>query len=140
MIEVNYLLVLGLVVTATVLGMIWYGPIFGNAWCRLNGVDPNDPVAKKAMQEGMMVPMLIQIVMTALFVWVLYHYIIGAIDDMSALSNGLWIWLGFIVPTLASSVIWTTESGKNQRTRFLIQAGYNLVLLVTFSYLIGMFG
>lgn len=140
MIEVNYLLVIGLALLSMVIGAVWYGPLFGARWMELNGVDPSDKEAIKKMQKGMMQTYVLQFVLILLEVWVLYHYVIGAIDEMGALSNVLWIWAGFIVPTLAAASMWTTEAPKDKRARFLIQAGYNLVLFLVLGYAIGAWG
>jgi len=41
--EINYLAVLAAAASAFLLGGVWYGPLFKNAWCREAGVDPNKP-------------------------------------------------------------------------------------------------
>ena len=140
MIEVNYLVVGLCTIVAMVLGAVWYGPLFGKQWMRLNGVDPNDQVAVKAMQKGVWVTMFIQLISTFFLVWVLFIYLKAAADEMTQMSNALWIYAGFIVPTLVSTVIWTNELAHNKRTRFLIQAGYNLVIFAIFGYVISMWG
>lgn len=136
MIEVNYLVVGVCAVLGMVIGAIWYGPLFGRQWCKLNGVDPNNKVEVARMQEGMIPVMILQFLLTLFQVYVLFHYIKGAEAEMSGLSNALWIWAGFIVPTLAASVIWTSESKKQQKKRFAIQAGFNLVTMVAFALVI----
>tara|TARA_B100000745_G_scaffold277731_1_gene208318 strand:- start:32 stop:433 length:402 start_codon:yes stop_codon:yes gene_type:complete len=128
MIEVNYLLVLGLAVFAMALGVLWYGPLFGRAWCKLNGVNPDNPVEVKRMQAGMGLVYVIQFVLTLLMVFVLYVYTKPAVDVVNEVEGALWLWAGLTVPALASAVMWTTESARQQRKRFLIQAGYFLVL------------
>ena len=40
---INWLAVLVAAVSAFMLGGLWYGPLFKNAWCRENGIDPNCP-------------------------------------------------------------------------------------------------
>jgi hypothetical protein len=40
---INWLAVLAAAVSAFLLGGVWYGPLFKNAWCRENGMDPNCP-------------------------------------------------------------------------------------------------
>lgn len=40
---INWLSVLAAAVSAFLLGGIWYGPLFKNAWCRENGIDPDAP-------------------------------------------------------------------------------------------------
>ena len=39
-IDLNWLAVIAAAVSAFMLGGIWYGPLFKNAWCREAGVDP----------------------------------------------------------------------------------------------------
>ncbi|MFC3550485.1 DUF1761 domain-containing protein [Lysobacter cavernae] len=40
-IDVNWIAVIAAAVSAFVLGGLWYGPLFKNAWCREAGIDPN---------------------------------------------------------------------------------------------------
>lgn len=140
MIEVNYLVILGCTVAGMALGALWYGPLFGKQWCKLNGVDPNNAVEVARMKQGMMPIMVLQLLFTFLFAYVLFYYLKGAEADMSYWSNALWIWAGFIVPTLASSVMWTNESKKQQKKRFAIQAGFNLVNILMFAAIVMYFG
>ena len=39
--DINWLAVLAAAVSAFLLGGIWYGPLFKNAWSRENGMDPD---------------------------------------------------------------------------------------------------
>ena len=41
---VNWLAVVAAAVSAFLLGGLWYGPVFKNAWCREAGVDPDAPM------------------------------------------------------------------------------------------------
>lgn len=43
---INWLAVLVAAVSAFALGGLWYGPLFKNAWCRENGIDPAAPPAR----------------------------------------------------------------------------------------------
>lgn len=40
---INWLAVLAAAASAFLLGGLWYGPLFRNAWCRENGMDPDTP-------------------------------------------------------------------------------------------------
>ena len=141
--EINYLTVLGAGVIAMILGSLWYSPIlFGKKWMKLNGVteaDLADPVKCKELQKDMIPTMLIQFVMVLLLAYILTHFI-KAWTGSSGIETALWIWLGFIVPTLASSVLWTNETRSIKVSRFLIQAVYNLVLLIIFGYVLQTWG
>lgn len=134
MIEVNYLLVAILGVVSMVLGAIWYGPLFGKAWCKLNGIDPNNEVEVKRMQQGMTPVYILQFVLTTFMVFVVYVYTKPAADVMHEVAGALWLWAGIVVPVLAMSIMWTTESKRQQKKRFLIQAGYLLLLYVVIGY------
>lgn len=137
MIEVNYGIVVLCAVLAMVLGAIWYGPLFGKKWMWLLATDE---VAKKEMQKSAGKLYFVQFLLVLLQVYVLFHYIKGAEDEMSAMSNVIWIWLGFIMPTLAATTLWNGESKEKAWTRFLIQAGYQLVTFLVFAYVIGTWG
>jgi hypothetical protein len=39
--QINFLAVLAAAASAFLLGGLWYGPLFKQAWCREAGVDPN---------------------------------------------------------------------------------------------------
>jgi hypothetical protein len=39
--DLNWLAIIAAAVSAFLLGGIWYGPLFKNAWCREAGMDPN---------------------------------------------------------------------------------------------------
>jgi hypothetical protein len=39
--DLNWLAILVAAVSAFMLGGVWYGPLFKNAWCREAGIDPN---------------------------------------------------------------------------------------------------
>lgn len=140
MIEINYLLIGALSVFAMVLGALWYGPLFGKAWCRLNGVDPNNTVEVKRMQQGMGVVYAIQFVLTTLMIFVIYVYTKPAAEVMNEVAGAVWLWAGIAVPVFAMTVMWTTESKKQQRKRFLIQAGYALVLFIVVGYSVMVWG
>ena len=49
---VNVWAVLLAAVSAFMLGGLWYGPLFKNAWCREAGVDPNKPNGHPAAVFG----------------------------------------------------------------------------------------
>lgn len=136
MITVNYWAILVSAVIAMVLGAIWYGPLFGKKWCEIVGVDMNDMEARKKMQKSAMPLYFIQFVLTLFQVYVLAHYIKGW-SDVSGIENSLWIWGAFVMPTIAAGSMWNNDSAKVSWARFLIQAGYQLILFVIFGFILG---
>lgn len=140
MIEVNYAIVLLCAILAMGVGAIWYGPLFGKKWMWILNVDPTDTAKMKEMQKGMMPTYVVQFLLILFQVYVLFHYVKGAEGEMSAMSNVIWIWAGFIMPTIATTVLWNGESRDRAWARFSIQAGYQLVMFLIFGYVIGMWG
>ena len=136
--EMNYLVLLGAAILSMIVGSIWYGPLFGRTWMELIGVNPDSDEEKRQMQKGMMVTFVTQFALTLFQLWVLTLYIKGAEHEMGGLSNALWIWAAFVMPTLASTVLWTNDSSDKKWTRFLIQAGYQLIMFGIFGYIISM--
>jgi hypothetical protein len=135
--EINYIAVIGCVVAAMIIGSLWYSPLlFGKIWMRLNKMSPESMGDAKQMQKEMAVIYGLQIAFAFLQVYILAHFI-NAWGNASGVETALWIWLGFVIPTLAGSVMWTMEKWEDKLLRFGVQAGYNLILFVLFGYILG---
>lgn len=141
MIEVNWVAVLLCGVASMVLGMIWHSrALFGPTYMNAIGADPAMPAEKmREIQKKMWQLYVTQFVLVLLQAYVLWHYIVGAIDTMTPLSNATWIWLGFLLPTVAGQWMWSARPRKLAWQGFLISAGYNLVLFIVFALIIGAF-
>lgn len=139
--EINLITVLVATVVAMVVGGLWYSPLmFGKKWMEINGVTKEAFEAHKdAKNKEMMRLLVIQLVLTFFQVYVLAHFV-NAWSDSTAVQTSLWIFLAFVIPTLAGAVMWTNESRKNAITRFLIQAGNQLVLFILFGFILGIWG
>ncbi len=129
---VNYWAVLVCAVLSLGVGAVWYGPLFGRKWMEIVGANPDDMEARKKMQKSAGPLYLVQFVLTLFQVWVLAYYI-GGWNEVSGLENSLWIWAAFVMPIIAGSSMWNNDSKKVAWTRFLIQAGYQLVIFVIFG-------
>jgi len=137
--EINFLAILAAAVFSMILGAIWYGPLFGKQWVELMGMDPKDKKAMKKMQKEAGKLYFIQFILVLFQVFVLSFYIKGW-EEASGIENALWIWAAFIMPTIAGSAMWANATDKMKMTKFMIQAGYQLVLFVVFGFILGMWG
>lgn len=136
--EIQIVPVLICVVISIVLGSLWYGAFFGKIWMKIIGVDEsclNDPVKKKEMQKQAMPLYFIQLVLSFVQIWILSHYI-NQWADVSGIVRVLPIWLGFIMPTIASNILWSNLSRPLMWRSFLIQAGYYLVSFSLFGLIL----
>ncbi len=136
--EINYLAVFVCGVVSMILGSIWYGPLFGNAWLRVIGATEMDMKTRMEMQKKAMPLYFVQLVLTLFQAWVLAYYIAGW-QEASGIENALWIWAAFIMPTIAAASMWNNDSRKITWTRFLIQGGYQLVLFILFGLILTLF-
>lgn len=137
MMGINLWAVLACGVISMVIGAVWYGPIFGKKWMEIVGVTAMDEAKRKEMQKKAMSLYAVQFVLSLFQAYVLAYYIAGW-KEASGVVNALWIWAAFVMPTVAGASMWMNDSGKIKWARFLIQAGYQLVLFVVFGLVLGM--
>ncbi len=123
LIQVNYAAVLLSAIAAMVVGSLWYGPLFGDAWMKLVGISKSD-INKKEM------PKLYGIMFIGALVeaYVLSHFIhyAGATTLINGAKTGLWAWLGFVATVMIGNYMFA----KRPINLYLIDAGYALVNLV----------
>ena len=134
--QINYWAVLVCAVIAMGIGYVWYGPLFGKKWMEVIGADERDMEARREMQKHMMPLMVVHFILTLFQVLILEYYVKGW-TSMGGLVNALWIWAAFVMPTVAGSSMWNNDKSKVAWTRFLLQAGYQLVVLVIFGVILG---
>ena len=130
--DINYWAVLVGGVVAMIVGGLWYGPLFGKAWMRGMGWDPDDAEqmarVKKAAGPAyfqMFILALVQTYVLAHIIWA-YGLALPTVTGVSAsLQSGFWIWLGFVLPIKYGDKLW----GGKQFKYVAVDLGYYLVLL-----------
>lgn len=134
--EVNFWAILISAVFAMAFGYLWYGPLFGKKWLMVMHATPDDLAKREAMQKSAGPLYVVQFLLAFLQLYILAHFIKGW-TDVSGIESALWIWLGFVMPTLAGSAMWNNLSGKQKGTLFLLTAGYQLVCFIVFGFILG---
>lgn len=134
--SLNFWAIIVCAIVSMIIGSVWYGVIFKNAWMKIIGVEHNTPEENKRMQRIMMPLYAIQFLLSLLQVYVLAGINRG-LPLSGSLHNSIVVWFGFIIPILAGNVMWTTKTPKQMWKQFLIQAGYQLVLFVAFGLILG---
>lgn len=141
-ITINWWAVIVAAIVSMVIGSIWFGPLFGKKWMEIMGAnfdDLSDEEKKKKMKEAGWL-YAIQFILSLITTYILAHYIIGWQPQpgaMGGIINSLWIWLGFIMPTLAGGAIWSGKPKRLAWNMFWINASYNFVLYVVFGAILG---
>lgn len=122
-------------VLSLALGALWFGPLFGKQWLKLSGATATDREAREKMQQSAGPLYGIQFALTLFQVTVLAH-LVADTTRVGGLERALWIWGAFVIPTLAGTIMWTNESGKQKQARFLLQGGYQLMMFVIYGLLL----
>jgi hypothetical protein len=136
--EVNYIVIIGGAVLSMVVGSIWYGPLFGKKWMEICGVSDADVEKRKQMQKEAMPLYGIQFVLSILQVYILSNLI--TYTNGPGIGVAFFMWLGFVMPTIAGCSMWNNNPNKVRWAQFLIQSGYQLVMFVIYGYILGMWG
>ncbi len=135
---INYLAILACGVMAVVLGMLWFGPLFGKAWMRTLGKEMPGPEERKAAGAAMMKSALIAFVFAMVMAYVMAHSLAFAFAFMGeggvsgALMGAFWNWLGFMLPVVLGAVLWEQKPWK----WFFITAGYYLAQLALMAVIL----
>jgi hypothetical protein len=134
----NYWAVLVCGVLSMVIGAIWYGPLFGKKWMEITGATNQDMETRKKMQKEAGPLYLVQFILSLLQLFILANLLAWSGWSAQSVWVSFFIWLGFVMPTIAGSAMWNNDSSKVKWARFLIQSGYQLLCFVVFGLVLGM--
>lgn len=114
-------------ISAFMLGGIWYGPLFKQAWCREAGIDP--ATAPRHPARIFAVAFLCSLVAAAMFAWFL-----GADYTLfEAVHTGLVIGFGWVSMSFGINYAFAQRSFK----LWLIDAGYHLLQFALYGLVLG---
>ena len=128
----NIWALLAAVAASVIIGMVWYGPLFGKAWMASIGKTPED-FKDKGMAKGMVTFIVGAFVMA----WIMSRVLQAFHPDWTAvdgLSTGFFMWLGFVVPVIAG----TTVSEGRKMDYFWVAASYRLVEMLAIGLALGL--
>ena len=133
--DINYWAVLSCALLSLVLGFVWYGPLFGRKWIEINELSPDDLAKREAMQKEVGPLYAVQFILSLLQIYILAHFVQGW-SEVSGVESAAWIWLGFVMPTIAGLAMWNAKPAKVKWTLFLISSGYQLLSFVSFGFIL----
>ena len=123
----NWLAVLAAAVSAFVLGGLWYGPLFQNAWCREAGIDPDGSPKHPARVFG-------TAFVAALIGAVIFAWFPGPTPPlMTALHAGFATGLAFVAMSFAINYAFAGRSFK----LWLIDGGYHTLQFTLYGAILG---
>lgn len=124
--DLNYLAILIAALLQFVFSAVWYTPVFGKTWGRIHGFDKySKEVQQKMMKE--MGPILgLQFIATIVTTFVFALLLPNFTAEWTAYCLAALLWLGFIVPTQVSAVLFGGTEPKWILKKILIMAGGSL--------------
>jgi hypothetical protein len=123
-----------------VVGSVWYGPLFGKKWMEIIGATSLDVEKRKEMQKAAMPLYVIQFGLTLLQLYVFTNFIAWNELTKESVWVAFFMWVGYVVPTLAGNAMWNNNPPKVKMAMFLIQAGYQLVMFLLYGYMVATWG
>lgn len=126
-IDFNWLAVIAAAVSAFVLGGIWYGPLFKQAWCREAGIDPDSaPAHPKLTFATAFGCSLLASLMFAIF--------LGPEGNAaSGFGAGFVVGLFFVAMSFGINYAFAQRSAK----MWMIDAGYHIAQFSLYGLIIG---
>ncbi len=127
--HVNWLAVVAAAVSAFLLGGVWYGPLFKQAWCREAGVDP-DCAPKQHPARIFAIAFVCSLAAAFAFAWFL-----GPQPALGkALHAGFMIGLAWVATSFGINYAFAQRSFK----LWLIDAGYHVLQFTVYGLILGL--
>lgn len=126
--DINWLAVLAAAVSAFLLGGIWYGPLFKNAWCREAGVDLNAAHGHPARVFG-------SAFVLALVAAIAFAVLLGPDPSLHlGLHHGALVGGAFVATSFGINYVFAQRSLK----LWLIDGGYHLLQFLLYGLILGL--
>ncbi len=139
-IHINFLSLLIATVAGFFLSYVWYTPLFGKAWAKEMGFDPEHTQTGGAMAKSLLLTLLSMFLITMVLsnniavwtpsTWGIKGAELGKVSQ--ALQAAFFTWMGFFLSNLLLGVAWEKRSWK----LFAIDAGYYLTLLLLIAFIV----
>jgi hypothetical protein len=136
--EVNLIAVLAATIAMFAVGAFWYMVPFAKVWGDMHGFDKYSKKEQKEMQAQMGPYYGAQALVTFVSAWVMAHFM-AVLPDTVWYVLAFWLWLGFIVPTTVSAVIFGGTEGKWIGKKIAIMVGGSLLPLLAGAWVISLF-
>lgn len=138
--QLNYLAIVVAAALQFVFGAIWYSLLFGKLWGKMHGFDKLPKAVQETMMKSMGPMYLVQFLVTVLMTFVLALFLEALPQSWNAYGMAGFFWLGFVLPTQVSSVIFGGTPSKWIVSKIAVQSGSSLVCLEIAAAVLRMVG
>lgn len=129
MITINFWAVLVAAIVSMVLGMLWFSPtVFGKIWAKEAGKDIEEMTGGS---PGSYLAAFVGAIVVAYILAVFEGYA-SVVTTTEGLTVAFYAWLGFVVATSLTQIIWEGRSKK----LYAINNGYQLISLLVMGVIL----
>lgn len=125
----NYLAIIVATLLQFICGAVWYGPLFAKLWGKIHGFDQLPKEVQKKMMKSMAPFYLLQLLVTIITTFVFALLLNGFPSTWNVFGLAGFFWLGFVVPTQVSAVIFGGTDPKWIVKKVAVMAGGSLLCL-----------
>lgn len=129
--NINYLAVVVSALSAFIVGWMWYGPLFGKAWMKLNGFTPE--MLRDGKGLSMPLIMIVNYIATALAALAIAMFIGTEANAGFGIFAGIMIAIFWIGTSRLNDVLYERKPFK----LYLINVGYYLVIYSVMGAILG---
>ncbi len=137
--NINYVAVLVAAIAQFVFGAIWYMPLFGKMWGKIHGFDAFSKESQDEMRKGMAPLLLVQFIFTLVTSAIFAILLMAFPSDWNIYGLAAFFWLGFIVPTQVSAVLFGGTDPKWITQKILVMAGGALGCMMILAFIMKAF-
>ncbi|MGH7204180.1 MAG: DUF1761 domain-containing protein [Candidatus Levyibacteriota bacterium] len=126
--HLNYAAIILATILQFIVGAVWYSALFGKLWGKIHGFDKLPKEVQQKMMKAMGPFYALQALITLITTFVLALFI-AYLPDWNAYAMAGFFWIGFVVPTQISAVIFGGTEKKWIVKKIAVQAGASIVCL-----------
>ena len=126
--NLNYVAILVATIAQFAVGALWYSALFGKLWGKIHGFDKLSKEVQDKMMKSMGPLYGVQFFVTLITSFVLALFVAN-LPTWNAFGMAGFFWLGFVVPTTVSGVIFGGTDPKWIVKKISVQIGASLVCL-----------
>lgn len=133
---INYLAIILFTIVSFVGGSVWFSEIlFGKIWMRIHGGNMRSSEELKIMKKDNKTFMIVEFFSTLVLNYILYLIVFETLTISSALTTTSLLWLGFVLPTTVSTVIWGMDAKRWMIKKIAISSVYRLIMMLLAAWI-----
>lgn len=119
----------------TVLGMFWFGKLFGTQWMKYMEFAKKSETEKKEMEKHMPKLYMGQLV-TTVITNIFLATCITALPDINPYIVAASLWVGFVFTSQSTATIWSQTKWFHVPAQIAIATSYQLISMLVSTWLI----